>query len=177
MIYKFRMLSDEDELFLRDFEVDSESTFLTFHKAIQENLGFDPGQLASFFLADEQWNKGMELTLIDMQNDTQMAAIPMESVKIKELITTRKERLLYVYDIFTDRSLFIELIDILEPKPNVNYPVCTASVGDAPIQMAEDFTFEDDIPIGEPNEIDELFNELNDEDEFGNLGFEDKDEW
>ncbi|MGB4329684.1 MAG: hypothetical protein WBJ36_12465 [Tenuifilum sp.] len=177
MIYKFRMLSDEDKLFLRDFEVDADSTFYAFHKAIQENLGFDPGQLASFFLADEQWNKGMELTLIDMQNDTGMAAIPMERVKIKELMSNRRERLLYVYDIFADRNLFIELIDIQEPNPDVKYPVCTASVGDAPIQLAEDFAFEENISMEEPNEIDELFDELNDDDELGSLGLVDKDEW
>lgn len=177
MVYKFRMLSDEDELFLRDFEVDADSTFYTFHEVIQENLGFDPGQLASFFLADEQWNKGMELTLIDMQNDTEMAAIPMDKVKINELMSNRRERLLYVYDIFTDRSLFIELIDILEPNPAMKYPVCTASVGEAPIQLAEDFAFEGDIPFEEPNEIDDIYDEYNDEDGSGILGFEDKDEW
>ncbi|MGD9978628.1 MAG: hypothetical protein AB7S54_11930 [Bacteroidales bacterium] len=176
MIYKFRILSDDDELFLRDFEVDAESTFLSLHKAIQENLGFDPGQLASFFLADESWNKGMELTLIDMQNDTPLAAIPMDRVKISELMGIRRDRLLYVYDIFTDRTLFIELIDILEPKPNVVYPICTASVGDAPIQFAEDFTIENEITQDEPNETDELFDGLSDEDEFSNLGFEDKEE-
>ena len=112
MIYKFRMISADDKAFLRDYEVDSNQTFLTFHNAIQDNLGFDPTQLASFFLADEHWNKGMELTLLDMQNEGDLAAIPMESVKICELIKDRKDRLLYVYDIFTDNSLFIELLDI-----------------------------------------------------------------
>lgn len=176
MIYKFRMISGEDKAFLRDFEVNAEDTFLTFHNAIQENLGFDPGQLASFFLADENWNKGMELTLIDMQNDTDMAAIPMEKIKICELIKNRRERLLYVYDIFTDRSLFIELIDITEPKAGVNYPLCTASVGEPPVQLAEDFTFEDELPQEDSSEIEDIFDELN-EGEPGEMGFDDKDEW
>ncbi|MDI3527580.1 MAG: hypothetical protein PWR03_1763 [Tenuifilum sp.] len=176
MIYKFRVLSDEDELFLRDFEVDSESTFLTLHKAIQENLGFDPSQLVSFFLADEHWNKGMELTLIDMQNDTGLAAIPMDKVKIKELITKRKERLLYTYDIFADRNLFIELIDIAEAKEGIEYPLCTASLGEAPIQVADDIILDFDAENDEKNEIDELFDEFNDED-FGNLGYDDDSEF
>ncbi len=163
MIYKFRMISGEDKAFLRDFEVDSELTFLTFHQAIQENLGFDPGQLASFFLADEHWNKGMELTLIDMQNDTDMAAIPMDKIKIGELIKNRWERLLYVYDIFTDRNLFIELIDITEPDPASTYPICTASVGEPPVQLAEDFAFDDNFSREDSNEINELFDDLNEE--------------
>lgn len=136
MIYKFRMISSEDRAFLRDFEVDANQTFLTFHEAIQGNLNFDPSQLVSFFLADEHWNKGMELTLIDMQNEGDMAAIPMDSATVGELIKNRKERLLYVFDIYTDRSLFIELLDIYEPTPGVTYPICTAAVGDPPLQFA-----------------------------------------
>ena len=175
MIYKFRMISADDKAFLRDFEVDSNQTFLTFHNAIQDNLGFDPTQLASFFLADEHWNKGMELTLLDMQNEGDMAAIPMESVKICELIKDRKERLLYVYDIFTDNSLFIELLDIFEPAKGVKYPICSASVGEPPVQLADDSVAMPADDFEEENEIDDIFGEF-DPDEFGAEGFDGGDE-
>lgn len=169
------MISADDKAFLRDFEVDSNQTFLAFHNAIQDNLGFDPTQLASFFLADEHWNKGMELTLLDMQNEGDLAAIPMESVKISELINDRKERLLYVYDIFTDHSLFIELLDKFEAEAGVKYPICSASVGEPPIQLADDAIDISDEDFEEKNEIDDLFGEF-DPDEFGAEGFDGGDE-
>ncbi|BDX38700.1 hypothetical protein CYCD_20550 [Tenuifilaceae bacterium CYCD] len=169
------MISADDKAFLRDYEVDSNQTFLAFHNAIQDNLGFDPTQLASFFLADEHWNKGMELTLIDMQNEGGLAAIPMDSVKISELIKDRKERLLYVYDIFTDHSLFLELLDILEPTKGVKYPICSASVGEPPVQLADDSVAMPEEDFEETDEIDDIFGEF-DSDEFGAEGFDGSDE-
>ncbi|MGE0079166.1 MAG: hypothetical protein AB7S48_15010 [Bacteroidales bacterium] len=177
MIYKFRMISADDKAFLRDFEIDANQTFLSFHNAIQENLGFDSSQLASFFLTDEHWNKGMELTLIDMQNEGGLAAIPMDSIRINELIKDRKERLLYVYDIFTDQSLFLELLDVFEPLEGVKYPICSASVGEAPVQLADDSVAipEDEFENEGENEFDDLFGEF-DPDEFGADGFDCGDE-
>lgn len=165
------MLSADDKAFLRDYEIDSNQSFLALHNAIQHNLGFDPAQLASFFLADEHWNKGMELTLIDMQNEGGMAAIPMDSVKIRELMKDRKERLLYVYDIFTDSSLFIELLDIFEPSPGVKYPNCTSSVGEPPVQLADDSVPAPESDFDEIDEIDDIFGDF-DPDEFGCEGFD-----
>jgi len=158
MIYKFRMISGDEDNFLRDYEIESDKTFLDFHNLIQSDLGFEPSMLASFFLADEHWNKGMELTLIDMQSDGAMAAIPMETVKLKELVKERRERLLYVYDIFSDRSLFLELIDMFEPKENEKYPRCSASLGEPPAQFSDDYGDVDGSDSG--NEIKNLFNDF-----------------
>lgn len=169
------MISADDTAFLRDFEVDADQTFLSFHNIIQKNLGFDPTQLASFFLTDEHWNKGLEITLIDMQNEGGPAAIPMESVKIGELIKDRKERLLYVFDIFADRGLFIELLDMFDPIKNVNYPICSAAVGEPPVQFMDDPTFNFDDDFSTDKEINDLFDELN-SDEFGAEGFDGGDE-
>jgi len=175
MIYKFRMISGEEKAFLRDYEIDSNQTFFDFHKLIQSNLNFDSNQLASFFLADEEWNKGLELTLLDMENEGGPAAIPMDSVKIKEILKEKKERLLYVYDIFNDNLLFIELMDVFPPDCKKKYPICSASVGEAPVQLgiqnsSTDSTFSE-------NDIDEIFDEYNSEDiEFGSEGFDGDDE-
>jgi hypothetical protein len=165
MIYKFRMISGDQVPFLRDYEIDADSSFLIFHNFIQGDLNFDKHQLASFFLADEHWNKGMELTLLDMQNDTGFAAIPMETVKLCDLLKTKKERLLYIFDIFSDRAFFIEIIDIFEPKASTSYPLCTSSIGEAPEQILID------LNIDEAEEEDELFddsfNDFSSDEDFG----------
>ncbi len=41
-IYRFRMLSDENDNFVRDFEVPAESSLLDMHDFIIEMLGYDP---------------------------------------------------------------------------------------------------------------------------------------
>ena len=63
MIYLFRIISDEDQEFYRDLVIDGTDTFLDFHHALQEDLGFDPSQLASFFITNEMWEKQQEITL------------------------------------------------------------------------------------------------------------------
>lgn len=171
MIYKFRMISGDEKVFLRDYEIDSNQTFLEFHNIIQQNLSYDTSQLASFFLADENWNKGLELTLIDMDNDGGLAAIPMDSVKIKEIIKEKKERLLYVYDIFTDNSFFIELMEITMPDCSIKYPVCIASIGEPPIQLT--IPNDSKIPVSDDYAIDDIFNDFDSEEyDYGAEEFE-----
>lgn len=171
MIYKFRMISGEDKAFLRDYEIDSNQTFLDFHRVIQDNLGYDSDLLASFFLADEQWNKGLEFTLIDMENEGGPATIPMDSVKIGDIIKAKKERLLYVYDIFTDNSFFFELMGIFDPEKGTKYPNCSASVGEPPLQS----TIESPACSKETDDsfMDDIYDEFEtDEMDFGSEGFD-----
>ncbi len=147
MIYKFRVISDQQQLFLREYEIAGESNFLEFHKFIQHDLDYDANLMASFFLADEEWNKGLELTLLDMGSDlsTESVSITMESATIAQLINQKKDRVLYVFDLFTDNSLFMELVSISEPKPGVKYPICSASLGEPPLQFFEgEFSLEDE---------------------------------
>ncbi|MBI5539019.1 MAG: hypothetical protein HY951_03105 [Bacteroidia bacterium] len=171
MIYKFRMISGDERVFLRDYEVDSNQTFLDLHKIIQDNLQYDSSQLASFFLADESWNKGLELTLIDMENDGGPAAIPMDSIKIKEVMKEKKERLLYVYDILTENSFFIELMDIYTPDCKKKYPICTVSVGEPPLQS--EFENISTNPVNDDNSFNDIIDEFDSQEfDYGSEGFD-----
>ena len=162
------MLTGDEKPFLRDYEIDSNQNFLDFHKLIQGNLKYDVNQITSFFISDENWNKGLELTLIDMENDSGTAAIPMDSVRIKDLLKQRKDRLLYVFDIFNENLFFIELFDIFPPVSSVKYPICSASVGEPPVVSGFG-----DIPMpvdSYDDSVDDLFNDFQ-SDEF-DLGIE-----
>ncbi len=66
MVYRFTLISDEVDHFLREIQIDSEATFLDFHKAILEAVGYPDDQMTSFFLCNESWEKETEITLEDM---------------------------------------------------------------------------------------------------------------
>ena len=51
--YRFRMLMDDQEDFLRDFEILSSQTFLDFHNLIRESVELQGNELASFFVCAE----------------------------------------------------------------------------------------------------------------------------
>ena len=52
MIFKFRMLSDENDNFLREYEVPYDMTLLELHRFICRDLKYDPDNMVSFFLSD-----------------------------------------------------------------------------------------------------------------------------
>jgi hypothetical protein len=173
------MISGDEKAFLREYEIPANYSFFSFHKFIQDDLGFDSDQLASFFITDEHWNKGLELTLIDMENDAGLAAVPMESVKLSDLLKSKKDRCLYVFDIFSDRCFFIQLADIAEPNEDNEYPYCKVSLGNPPEQlelgdMSINDIFDDD-DIDDDDSFDEIINDIDieslDSDDFPDQDF------
>lgn len=162
MIYKFRIISSENDEFIREVAIDSWTTFLDLHNFLVEELGYEDGQMTSFFITDQNWHKETEITLIDMTDGHVPGIKVMESTKLGELITEKKQRLLYVFDQFAERALFLELFEI--GNGNIEIPQCIRRQGTPPPQFDKDA-----LENGDITEIDlgELFgdNENNDEDE------------
>ncbi len=161
MKIKFRIVSGEDEDFYREIEIGGNATFLDLHNYIQNLLNFDDGQMASFFMTDQEWQKNKEITLMDMAFDESGNSHVMSESTIKEFVSEKKQRLLYVFDFFNERSLFIETFEIDE-KADCEKPHCTRSSGDAPKQV--------DISdvLGEtPNPLEQLDTEYHKDDLLG----------
>jgi len=135
MLYRFRVISDEEEDFLRDIDIRSDQTFLDLHKIIQESAGYDSSQIASFFITDDNWEKGEEIPLLNMTGDDSAGITVMEKAVISEYISKEKEKLLYVFDYFSGRAFFISLSKIIKEDKNKKYPCCSRSVGKPPPQI------------------------------------------
>jgi hypothetical protein len=135
MVYKFRLLSDEVKEFVRDVEIKSTQTFFDFHKLIQDDLGFDSSQIASFFTTSREWEKEKEFTLFDMGDGENNHTIPMDKAILKNYIHEPQQRLLYVFDFFNERSLFIELTETEHEAKYSDYPAVTLSRGNPPQQI------------------------------------------
>lgn len=131
MVYKFVVLSDEDDTFVRELEFLDSHTLLDFHNLLQEELEFDKSQMASFYLAANNWEKEEEFTLIDMG----AGSSTMEDAVLEEIIYKENQKLLYVFDFFNERALFIEYIGEVKPVEGREYPVCTNSKGLPPKQV------------------------------------------
>lgn len=131
MVYRFVVLSDEDESFVREFEFLDSQTLLDFHNALQEELEFDRSQIASFFMATESWEKEEEFTLFDMG----AGSSTMENSVLEEVIFRKNQKLLYVFDFFNDRALFVEYVGEFKEEEDKDYPVCTNSKGLPPKQV------------------------------------------
>ena len=100
MVLTFRLVGSGKDPFYRDFEIKEDQTFYDFHNAIQSELGYDNNQMASFFLANNRWEKGLEINLFDMTEDTFNPVLIMDNTRLSELLTKEKQRLIYQFDFF-----------------------------------------------------------------------------
>ncbi len=132
MVYRFVVLTDEDETFVREFEFLDSHSLLDFHNTIQEELEFDKSQIASFYMATETWEKEEEFTLFDMG----AGSSTMENAVLEEVIFRKNQKLLYVFDFFNDRALFVEYVGEAKEDDNMEYPICTNSKGLPPKQVS-----------------------------------------
>jgi NDP-sugar pyrophosphorylase family protein len=141
MIYLIRIISNEIENFVIEIEIDAEQTFLHLHEIIQNSCGYDPSQLTSFFLADEEWDKGIEVSRIEGSSSVTINTQQdkKEAIKLKEFIQNKNDKLIYNFDVFSDRNLFLELKSIVMEKSK-NTGVITLSKGEAPNQLLDEKT-------------------------------------
>ena len=168
MVLKFRLISNEQDDFIRDFEILADQSFFHLHMGIQENLHFDKSQIASFFICTQDWEKEQEISLFELSEEESAKVITMENALIKDYMRDIHDKMIYVFDIFNDRMLFIELVEKKKKDSDQKYPFCSHEDGSAPQQILMDQLFNsqslassammDDSAdeIFDPGELDEL---------------------
>lgn len=136
MIYRFTLISDEADDFVREIQIDPEATFYDFHEAILKSVGYANDQMTSFFICDDDWEKEKEITLEEMDDNSEMDSWVMKDTRIDELVEDEKQKLIYVFDYMTERCFFIELSEIITGK-NIKGAQCTKSQGEPPKQTVD----------------------------------------
>lgn len=141
MVFRFLMLSDEVEDFRREIQIDSDATFLDFHKAIISSVNYQDGEMSSFFICGDNWEKEKEITLAEMDTSSEEDSYIMEDSVLNDFLEDEKQKLMYVFDYMTERAFFIELREIITGK-DLDEAVCTKSQGEAPAQTVDFNEFE-----------------------------------
>lgn len=168
MVYKFRIISDEVDDFLREIKIDSEASFFDFHEAILKSTGYKDDQMTSFFICDDDWEKEIEVTLEDMGNSSsEEDSFVMKDTPLSELVEDEKQKLIYVFDLLAERVFFIELSEIITGK-DLEHAICSRKEGNPPqqtIDFEEQMANNTSLDLGEDFYGDQEYNidELDDE--------------
>ncbi len=179
MIFKFTIVSDEVEDFVRVIEIDSEATFLDLHNAILDSVKYEKNQMTSFFTCTDDWEKEQEVTLVEMESSSEYDNLVMEETKLEELLEDEKQKLIYIFDMFSERAFFMELTEMI-PGKDLKKAVVTEATGRPPVQIEENLDFVATPPKATqiPSE-DDFFTEEDgydleelDEEGFGDLSFD-----
>lgn len=166
MVYRFRVILDAEEDVFRDIELLQESTLEDFHNSIINAFGFDGTEMASFYISDEDWNQGDEISQFDVSDGEESIRL-MNETSLESVVSEDQTKLIYVYDFLNMWTFLIELGEIAEIEEGRDYPNLMFVHGQIPLEapdkefvaekdefgdnMDEDFDLEDydDLPFDE----------------------------
>jgi Plasmid pRiA4b ORF-3-like protein. len=136
MIFRFLLLSDEVEDFKREIQIDADNTFLDLHQAIIKSVDYKDGEMTSFFICSDDWEKEQEITLVEMDTSSDEDSYTMGESILNDFLEDERQKLMYVFDYMTERAFFMELREIITGK-NLEQAICTKSTGNPPTQFVD----------------------------------------
>jgi hypothetical protein len=167
MIYRFRVILDNDteEDVFRDLEIRETDNLEDLHNIITQSFGFDGTEMASFYISNEAWEQGEEISLFDLSDDG--SARLMNETEIADVVHEAQTKLIYIYDFLSMWTFYVELAEIVEEAEGHDYPNLMFVQGQVPdtapdrIFKAEDDgdgdAFDDSVDIDDYEGLD--FNE------------------
>lgn len=195
-LYRFRVTFEDYDDVMREIDIKSNQTFEDLHRAIHQSTGYNPEYPSSFYISNDQWTKGEEITYLPNQKRIDRGVSLMNKVKLLSFIDDPHQKFYYTFNFDRPFDFHVELMKIiLEEAPGVTYPAVIKSVGDAPKQFGnvpsipvnppegDDFDFLNEMGLDEDDaddfsEVSETGEGVNDEekiadeeeeaDEFGN---------
>ena len=173
MIYRFIIISDEVDNFMREIQIDADATFLDFHKAIQSSCDYKDGEMTSFTSCENGWEKCQEITLEEMDTDSDQDSYVMAETHLENFLEDEKQHLIYTFDPLADRCFFIELAEIITGK-SLKAPKVTRKMGEAPQQTLDfdELMARNPIDTSSDFDDDDMFGDGIDDEEIGLEGLE-----
>jgi hypothetical protein len=193
-LYRFRVTFEDYDDVIREIDVKSNQTFEDLHRAIHQSTGYNSEYSSSFYISNDQWTKGEEITYLPNQKRIDRKIALMDKVKLLSYIDDPHQKFYYTFNFDRPFDFHVELMKIiLDDTPGVVYPAVIKSVGEAPKQFgnvlntptapaeSDEFDFlnemtygEDDAEefsevtdSGEGDEEEKKLDEGEDDDEFG----------
>ena len=174
--YKFRVLldnSNNEEIF-RDILISKKNTFSDFYNCILKAFRFNGDQLASFYISNNTWDKGDEISLMDMGD----SGLNMDSTVLKDEVEDEDQKFILVYDFLKMWCFLIELVEVKQEE--IENPEVILSIGIAPKEESRKIDINEgfespSLELG--SEFDDIFNEFDDDDEEDFGGFENIDDY
>lgn len=135
MQYLIRVICDEVEDFRRDILIDDDATFLDLSHVILKSCGYADDQMTSFYICDEEWERGEQITREDVGDTAQDEDLyVMADTELTTFLDEGVVHMEYVFDPFNDRTFSLIVRDTIVGMGN---PQLVKMVGDAPVQIAD----------------------------------------
>ncbi len=168
---KFRVLldSEKNQEIFRDIQINEDENFETFYRVILNSFRFEGQEMGSFYISNDDWDKGHEIGLLDMRysdEDEGLTSV-MKEAKISDFIAAPDQKIILVYDFL---RMWIFLIELIEKHPDsIAQPTVSLSVGIAPPEDSrqiqdEAFLLEEEAELEDDLDEEDYEDGYNDED-------------
>ena len=165
-----RIVADTQEDIFVDFNINKDCSFKDIHDFLITKFNLDELEMSSFYYSNNQWDKGEEITLMNMNIGDDQTVKFMESITINEVFKEKKFKFLYVNDFLNMNIFYVEILKESDLEDNETLKLLH-KLGEYEPKKSEDiFIMEDENKL---SEIEDILNEP-EEDEFG--GFEELDQ-
>lgn len=162
---KFRVLldSEKNQEVFRDIIIDENENFETFYRTILASFNFEGQEMGSFYMSNDEWDKGYEIGLMDMSFSDEEEDLPgvMSQSVLKDFMEVSDQKIILVYD-FLRMWIFLIELQGTSDKEISGKPEVAMSVGIAPPEdskLIQEEAFEE----GDFDEEDEFGNDFDDD--------------
>ncbi len=133
--FRFRVLldSEKDQEIFRDIIIDENENFETFYRAILASFNFEGKEMGSFYMSNDEWDKGYEIGLMDMSFSDEEEELPgvMSQSTLKDFMEAPDQKIILVYD-FLRMWIFLIELQGTSDKNVSGKPEIAMTVGIAP---------------------------------------------
>ena len=139
-VYRFRVAFEDYDDVVREIDIKSNQTFEDFHRAIHQAIGYKCEYPSSFYVSNDQWIKGEEITFMPNQRRIDRGIVQMDKVKLSNRIDDPHQKFYYTFNFDRPFDFHIELLKILlDETPGTTYPAVVKSNVEAPKQFGNVF--------------------------------------
>ena len=122
---------------MREIDIKSNQSFEDLHTAIHTSIGYKNEVPSSFYISNDYWHKGDEITIFPNERRREKNTALMSESKLHNFIEDPHQKFYYISNFDRPYDFHVELIRILiEPDPNLSYPAVLKSSGEPPRQFA-----------------------------------------
>ncbi len=138
MVYKIKFISEEADGFFREIKIDSDASFLDLSNTILKVCHYPDDQMTSFYVCNEEWERGVQITREDMSDPDCGEDDPysMSGTALSDFIDDKGQRFEYVFDPFSERSFYLQVKEVL-PGEHLKVAERGRSQGEPPVQLQE----------------------------------------
>jgi len=132
-IYRFKISFEDYDEVEREIDIKSTQTFEDLHRALHLSTGYPAEVSSSFYVSNDNWNKGQEITFLPSEKKTEQGISLMDKSKLSSFIDDPHQKFYYTYNFERPFDFHVQLIKIILDEENgKEYPNTFHSIGEAP---------------------------------------------